>query len=200
MPDAVIVVANERHFSERARSLKDYLRRRCRMHVVIDVPAWNRAPEQVESALLYRIATSRQRPLLIAYIGHGAGPEDGFRRHGWIYGLDAGKGLFFSYPRLLRLLRHREGPTVLLNDCCRAGALNEALGAGRPTRHPIAAISASRMDGYSYGDLTETVIDSWRRREIYVPKIRPRGGGRKHPVEEVRSGPALDHLFFPREP
>lgn len=197
MRSAVIVVGGELRFWEQSQEFESYLRRECRLRYVSVVEGWKRSYESMKSVLGFKAIGAGRQPFLLAYIGHGY-------ESGWSYGVSQGdEELRFPYKDLLSLLReHRQGPTLILNDCCHAGAVADLKVRETPQFEKGAAIgviAACEQDGYAYGRMVDSVTDSWRQFHHYTPKIRMHVAPGAKPVQEHRFGRKyLDVHFFPK--
>lgn len=199
MRAALIIVGSELRASEQADALAGYLKKVAGLRHVSVCPGWNRDVPSLKCAVGYHASKAARQPFLLAYIGHGY-RDDCRGEHGWSYGYESGdRQLRLSYPTLSDWLGlYREGPTLVLNDCCYADALAvEFVKAGRTDA--VGLISASVAEGYSYGDLTPSIIDAWKGGKAYEPQAHP-GTLHRHVVQETRSGPELDRHFFPPKP
>lgn len=196
MRAALIVVGAERRASEEAKTLLDYLKKVAGLKHAVICPGWDRDESSLRSAFVYHATKAARQPFLLAYIGHGYKHECR-EEYGWSYGFENGEQhLQLSYRTLGAWLgTYREGPTLVLNDCCYAHALAEEI---RKATKPdtVGLISSSVAEGYCYGDLTQSVIDTWMDGKTYVPRTRP-GTLQRRLVQEARSGPELDSCFFP---
>ena len=196
MRAALIIVGSELRAWAQAETLADYLKKVAGIRHTSICPGWNRTPESLESPFVYHATKAAKQPFLLSYIGHGYKHECR-DEYGWSYGQEHGdKHLQLSYRLLGAWLGiYREGPTLVLNDCCYAHALDEEI---RKATKPdmVGLISSSVAEGYGYGELTQSVIDTWMDETEYTPRTRP-GTLHRYVVQEARSGPVLDRHFFP---
>jgi hypothetical protein len=196
MRAAFILVGSELRAWEQAETLSDYLRKVAGLRYVSVCPGWNRDEASLKCAFVNHAVRAARQPFLLAYIGHGY--KHACRsEYGWSYGMRDGENqLRLSYRTLGAWLgTYREGPTLVLNDCCYADALAEEL--RRATKpDSVGLISSSTAEGYGYGDMTQDVIDTWMEEKEYAPRTRP-GTLHRYVVQEARSGPVLDRHFFP---
>lgn len=196
MRAAFIVVGAERRASQEAKTLLNYLQKVAGLKHAVICPGWDRDESSLKSAFVYHATKAARQPFLLAYIGHGYKHECR-EEHGWSYGFENGEThLQLPYRTLGAWLgTYREGPTLVLNDCCYADTLAEEIRkAAKPDT--VGLISASAAEGYGYGELTQSVIDTWMDGKTYVPRMRP-GTLNRYMVQEARSGPKLDSHFFP---
>jgi hypothetical protein len=196
MRAALIVVGSELNAWDRAETLLDYLKNVAGVRHAVICPGWNRNQDSLKGAFVYHATKAAKQPFLLAYIGHGY-RERCTGQTGWSYGVDNGDAdLRLPYERLYCWLNeYREGPTLLLNDCCHAEAYLTD-GIREDPNHPVSLIASSVAQGYSYGDLTQSVIDTWLDGKAYVPRTYP-GTLNRYLVQEARFGPELDSHFFP---
>lgn len=196
MRSAMIVVGSELQAWERAQTLSDYLRRVAGIRRTVLIPGWNRTPDSLKCAFFNHATQAGRQPWLLAYIGHGY-KERCTGQTGWSYGVDqADTDLRLPYRTLFDwLVETRDGPTLLLNDCCYAESFLTPAIRENP-RLKISLIAASVAEGYSYGDLTQSVIDTWMDGKVYAPRTYP-GTLNRYLVQEARFGPELDAHFFP---
>ncbi len=196
MRAALIIVGAERRASREAKTLLDYLKKVAGLKHAVICPGWDRDENSLKSAFVYHATKAAKQPFLLAYIGHGYKHECR-DEYGWSYGFEDGeKHLQLPYRTLGAWLgTYREGPTLVLNDCCYADALTDEI--QRATKPgTVGLIAASVAQGYGYGELTQDVIDTWMEGKTYAPRTRP-GTLQRHLVQEARSGPVLDTHFFP---
>lgn len=196
MRAAFIVVGAELRAWEQAETLLDYLKNVAGIRHAAICPGWNRSESSLKSAFVYHAAKAAKQPFLLAYIGHGYRDER-TGQAGWSYGIEYGdKELRLPYGTLLTwLIESRDGPTLFLNDCCYAESFLTPEIRGNP-RLNVGLIASSVTEGYSYGDMTGSVIDTWMEGKIYVPRTYP-GTLKRCLVQEARFGPELDSRFFP---
>lgn len=196
MRAAFIVVGAELRAWEQAETLLDYLKKVAGIRHATICPGWNRDEGSLKDAFTYHATKAAKQPLLLSYIGHGYKDACSGAK-GWSYGMEHGeKDLRLPYATLHDWIAElREGPTLILNDCCYAGALEISDAADRPLAS-VGVIASSVADGYSYGALTQSVIDTWMDGEVYVPRNYP-GALNRYVVQEARFGPELDRHFFP---
>src|SRR5688572_11170408 len=196
MRSAMIVVGSELQALERAETLRDYLKRVAGIRRTVLVPGWNRTPDSLKCAFVNHATQAGRQTWLLAYIGHGY-KERCTGQTGWSYGVEqADTDLRLPYRMLVEwLIETRDGPTLLLNDCCYAESFLTPAIRENP-RLKISVIASSVAEGYSYGDLTQSVIDTWMDGKPYVPRTRP-GTLHRYMVQEARFGPELDSHFFP---
>lgn len=196
MRSAMIVVGSELQAWERAETLSDYLRKVAGIRRTIVLPGWNRSRSSLKLPFYNHATQAGRQPWLLAYIGHGY-KDKCSGQTGWSYGVEQGDtDLRLPYGVLLEwLIESRDGPTLLLNDCCYAESFLTPAVREHP-RLKIGLIASSVAEGYSYGDLTQAVIDTWMDGKPYVPRTHP-GTLHRHMVQETRFGPELDSHFFP---
>jgi len=192
----MIVVGSELRAWEQAKTLLDYLKNVAGIRHAIICEGWNRSESSLKCAFAYHATKAARQPFLLSYIGHGY-KDACSGKTGWSYGTEHGdKELRLPYETLLAWLDElREGPTLILNDCCYADSLEIPHVRNHP-KGGIGLIAASVAEGYSYGELTQSVIDTWLEAKAYVPRTRP-GTLHRYVVQETRSGPELDAHFFP---
>ncbi|HJV32794.1 MAG TPA: hypothetical protein VJ694_02085 [Patescibacteria group bacterium] len=196
MRAALIVVGTELRSTEEAETLSDYLRRVAGLRYVALCEASKRSQSSLKCAFFNHATRAGRQPFLLAYIGHGYKDRcDG--KTGWSYGVEHGdKDLRLPYETLLTwLIESRDGPTLFLNDCCYAESFLTPEIRENP-RLQIGLIASSVAEGYSYGDLTQSIIDTWMDGKPYVPRTYP-GTLQRCLVQEARFGPELDTHFFP---
>lgn len=189
MQSAMVIMGHERRFHEEGRALADFLRRECRQRYVAEVDGWCRSPRDMQTVISFHAARAGRQPFLLAYLGHGW-------HDGWYYGQEyRRKWLMLTYDWLEKLLKTREGPTLILNDTCHSGSLNQRM---RQWREPneTAVIAATSPRGSAVGQLTPDVIRSWRNGDTYLPRRRTLMNGRAY--WERRAGVAHDRFFFAR--
>ena len=189
MQSAMVIMGHERCFHEAGRELVGFLKRECRLKYVADVDGWWRTPHDMQTVIAIHAARAGRQPFLLAYLGHGW-------HDGWYFGKQHRKEwLSLSYDWLEKLLRTREGPTLVLNDTCRAGSLAERVRAWKEP-HETCVIAATSPKGGAYGQLTPDVIKSWHVGDTYEPKRRLTPSGRA--FWERRAGVAHDKFFLAR--
>lgn len=187
MQSAMVIMGHERRFHEEGQELVRYLKRECRIRYVADVDGWWRSPSDMKAVIGIHAARAARQPFLLAYLGHGW--DDG-----WYYGQEQKKQwLTLTYDWLEELLKSREGPTLILNDTCRSGALAERLSKWREPAEAC-VIAATSPKGTARGHLVPNVIESWRQGDIYLPRRRTHPNGRAY--WERRSGVPHDAFFF----
>jgi hypothetical protein len=177
-------------FAPRAREIVRYLRVESGLRYVADVHGWDLTPEELASVITFHAIRAACQPLLIVYNGHGG-------TDGWYYAKWHGrKWLSFDYSLLASILKKRRGPTLVINDTCRASSLASLLDWGICSPKPVGLISATSPKGVAYGSLSPDVLEKWRLRKSYDPKRRVRHG---RVSLERRYGAMLDRYFFPAE-
>lgn len=189
---AIIVVGHEYDLSEQAEQLKYYLRKIAGVKRVTCIPGWNKEPWMLLGLVTAHAQMAGKTPLLIAYLGHGG-------KRFWGYGIRYGKkSLRLPYARLAKMLvKSRRGPTLIINDCCHADSLTDAIVAVGGNFDKFGIIAACDEEHTSYGVLCRAVIASWEKRQPYIPQIVHSPSGTRQ-VQEKRSGVELDHHFFPK--
>ena len=196
MRSAKIIVGSELQAWERAVTLCDYLKKIAGIRRTTITEGWNRTPDSLGCAFYNHATQAGKQPWLLAYIGHGY-KDKCTGRTGWSYGVNQGDDdLRLPYETLFDwLVESRDGPTLFLNDCCYAESFLTPAIRGNP-RLQIGLIASSVAQGFSYGDLTQSVVDTWMDGNVYVPRTRP-GTLQRCVVQEARFGPELDRHFFP---
>ena len=191
MQSALIITGHERCFFEQVRALADFLKRECQQRYVAEADAWCRTPDDLQGLIAFHAARAQRQPFLLAYLGHGW-------HDGWYYGKQHRKEwLMLTYDWLEALLKKREGPTLVLNDTCRAGSLAQRVRDWNEP-HETCVIAATSPKGCAYGQLTPDVIKSWFIGDTYEPKRRLMKNGRA--FWERRAGVAHDKFFLARSP
>jgi len=195
MRAALIVVGSELRAYEQAETLSDYLRKVAGIRHTSICPGWNRNEDSLKGVFVYHATKAARQPFLLAYIGHGYKDREGVT--GWSYGYESGeKDLRIPYKTLVGWIKeYREGPTLVLNDCCYSGSFLP-IATPRNLRKRIGVIASTIRVGYSYGSLTQSVIDTWMDGKTYAPRTYP-GTHDRYEVREMRDGPELDAHFLP---
>lgn len=189
MRSAMVITGHHQIFAARAEEFVRYLRGVCGIRYVANVPGWDRTPEDLATVIALHAIRAARQPFLLVYIGHGW--DDG-----WYYAKkDAKSWLCLKYSRVASLLKHREGPTLIVSDTCRASSLEASLIWGLHGTKPVGLISATSPRGVAYGALLPDVREAWSRRQPYVPQRRVTHTGRA--FLERRAGAELDRHFFP---
>ncbi|MEK7546384.1 MAG: hypothetical protein AAB554_04920 [Patescibacteria group bacterium] len=187
MQSAMVIMGHEKCFRDPGRALVDFLKRECHMRYVVDVSAGHLDPYDVQFLISLHATRAARQPFLLAYIGHGY-------HDGWYYGKENKKvWLTLTYDWLEKLLKEREGPTLVLNDTCHAGSLAERVRAWKQP-HETCVVAATSPKGCAYGQLTPDVIKSWHTGDTYEPKRRQTVSGRGY--LERRVGVAHDKFFL----
>lgn len=192
MPRAAIFVGSEKRFYEKAELLEQYLLREAglRKRAVTLVPCWNKEPEDVLFSIRSHSTKSKKQPLLLAYIGHGY-------EGGWSYGhRSPTQPLRVGYEEIGANLRTHCGPLLVMNDCCRAGRIQDQLAWVGDDKLPVSVLSACSADELSYGEMVEDIVTSWRAGRHYEPFLRDSPTTQSR--SEQRFGAVLDHHFFPK--
>ncbi len=189
---ALIIVGHERRFSTDAKKLEAYLRDECGIHFIGRIDATHLAPAELHMRMAAAFGSCGVSPLLVAYSGHGW-------TDGWRYGTEDGDtSLKLKYRLLAPLLMARPGPTLMLNDCCKAGGLTLELERQLANPEKIGVISASTAYGWCENQLTKNVIVAWRKRQAFKPRRWKRPGAAL--VIQNRWGAELDRHYFPKKP
>jgi hypothetical protein len=190
MSRALIIIGHERQFDEKARSYDHYLRKRAGIRNVTILPGWNRTDDTLLFVIAHRGLLAGRQPFLLVYMGHGD-------KAGWGYGMhDPKTWLELPYRKIADTLAvTRRGPTLIVNDCCRADGLVEAIIDRINDDSQYGVISACAKDGVAHGHLAEDVLASWEQGQPYQPRVRRVG---RKTVVERRFGPELDRYFFPK--
>lgn len=196
MRTALIIVGTELSSTDHAETLYDYVRNVAGIRHVTICESSKRRPNSLKCVFTNYATRAGRQPLLLAYIGHGY-KDRCTGQTGWSYGVDHGDvDLRLPYETLLTwLIESRDGPTLFLNDCCHAESFLTPAIRENP-RLKIGMIASSVAQGYSYGDLTRSVIDTWMEGKAYVPRTYA-GTLQRCLVQEARFGPELDSHFFP---
>jgi len=143
-------------------------------------------------------------PTLILYHGHGG-------RRSWQVN-DVSTILYWT---LMEWLKQIHAPLLIINDCCHAGALIDAVKQTGFSRGKIGIIAACPADREVRPGLQGKILTAWRSKKPYDPMPqhyrgsildcfyvvvsgiqRPNGNGSKEDTETIRWGARLDHYFF----
>ena len=189
----MIVIGHELNFWQQALLLERHLRIAAGLLSVQLCEGWKREEWDMHREVRDAANAAGKDPFLLAYIGHGYRDATGA---GWAYGMRGNSvQLRLPYEALMGiLLQSRQGPTLVLNDCCHAGAFPVSV----DPEHPASAlglIAASTAEGTCRGDLLSDLIAAWTRRDPYEPRVRVRPEP-ENPIKEIRRGQVLDHHFF----
>lgn len=192
MSRALIVVGHEFTSSEKGDDYRNYLRQKVGIKHANVISAWNKTSDQLLSLVAAHAFMAGRKPFLLAYVGHGA-------KEGWAYGkYDTKTWLTLPYAQIAQALGvNRKGPTLVVNDCCYADGMVDAIIRHIQLDDDIGVISASAQDGFAYGLMSSNVLTSWREGQPYVPRVQSGGRGRKR-TQEKRWGARLDDHFFPK--
>lgn len=162
MPRAIIVVGNELRFLRAAEKFRDYL-----VSIGIDpirvIRAAYRSADQLERELSFQVLVATREPLLLAYFGHGL-PA------GWAHAMESPvESICLGYDRLGPILAKRQASTLLINECCYAAAVIEAVEAASAEPARLAILAASPADQSSYPGMADRVLESWRSGKVHEP-------------------------------
>lgn len=162
MPRAIIVVGNELRFLRASETFKSYL-----ISIGVDpirtIRAAYRNADQLEKELAFQLLVATGEPLLLAYFGHGL-------KAGWAHAMESPiESICLCYDRLALILVKREAPTLLVNECCFAGAIIPAIEAVGADHKRTSIIAASPADQSSYPGMTDRVLASWQAGRIHDP-------------------------------
>jgi hypothetical protein len=164
MPQAIIVIGNERRFMDAARPLIQYLRKKARFEHVSIVRGAYLTPAELKNKLRRAIRrVPNQDMLFLAYFGHGL-------KDWWVYALESqSRGLHFDYPTLAEILAAHSGQLTILNDCCHAESLTPHLQKMGINRNRCLLISACKSGETTIPGTGGEVLIQWERREVFCP-------------------------------
>ena len=130
-------------------------------------------------------------PLVIYYGGHGY-------RNGW----QLGENHQISYKWLVARLKKRKRPTIFVNDCCFAMALQDHLHKLR-CRYLLLGLAPKTLEGFE--SIVPALLDCWKNRRTADPKLWVWNRQRLSPFilkksgDRLRSGAKLDYLCYPKK-
>lgn len=162
MTNACMVVGNSYQSLKSSESFGAYLTARAGVDAIDWIKAGYISADECLLRLRGIFESAAGVPMLLYYNGHGG-------KLGW----GISDGIIVGYRDIAKIILEYSGQVLVVNDCCYAHGLADALEAqNADTTGRVGVLAASRSNRYTYGSsFTDTVLADWEYGKVYRTKL-----------------------------